>query len=112
MTISRPSLYRSSGMTTQQVVARRPSVLGNFERYLTLWVALCILAGVGLGAVVPGLFRVLGDLNVARVTLPVAALIWLMIVPMLLRVDFGALPLVARQWRGIAITVGINWLVK
>jgi ACR3 family arsenite transporter len=99
-------------MTTTQVVARKPSVLGNFERYLTLWVAFCILAGVGLGAVIPGLFRVLGDLNVARVNLPVAALIWLMIVPMLLRVDFGALPLVARQWRGIAITVGINWLVK
>ena len=99
-------------MTTQQAVVRKPSALGFFERYLTLWVALCILAGIGLGSLVPGPFHVLGGLNVARVNLPVAALIWLMIVPMLLRVDFGALPLVARNWRGIAVTVGVNWLVK
>ena len=99
-------------MTTQQAVVRKPSALGFFERYLTLWVALCILAGIGLGSLVPGPFHALGGLNVARVNLPVAALIWLMIVPMLLRVDFGALPLVARNWRGIAVTVGVNWLVK
>ena len=83
-----------------------------FERFLTLWVALCIVAGIALGAIAPGPFRLLGGMTVANVNLPVAALIWAMIVPMLLRVDFGAIGTVAKHWRGIAITVGINWLVK
>ena len=83
-----------------------------FERFLTLWVALCIVAGIALGAVAPGPFRVLGGLTVANVNMPVAVLIWAMIVPMLLRVDFGAIGDVAKHWRGIAVTVGINWLVK
>jgi ACR3 family arsenite transporter len=86
--------------------------LGFFERYLTLWVVLCILAGIGLGQVLSGPFQALGRLNVAHVNLPVAVLIWLMIVPMLLQVDFGALHRVAEHWRGIAVTTGINWLVK
>ena len=98
-------------MTTQPA-ARKPSALGTFERYLTLWVALCIVAGIGLGTFLPAPFHVLGGLNLARVNLPVALLIWLMIVPMLLRVDFGALHLVMRHWRGIAVTLGVNWLVK
>jgi ACR3 family arsenite transporter len=85
---------------------------GTFERYLTLWVALCILAGVVLGQLLPAPFRALGRMTVAQVNIPVAILIWLMIVPMLLKVDFGALHRVAEQWRGIAVTVGINWLVK
>jgi ACR3 family arsenite transporter len=89
----------------------RPT-LGTFERYLTLWVALCIIAGIVLGQVVPGPFHALGNMNVAQVNIPVAVLIWLMIVPMLIKVDFGALHRVAEQWRGIAVTVGINWLVK
>src|SRR4029077_97870 len=86
--------------------------LGLFERYLTLWVALCIIAGIILGQLMPGPFQMLGRMNVAEVNIPVAVLIWLMIVPMLLKVDFGALHQVAEQWRGIAVTVGINRLMK
>lgn len=95
---------------TRSRVAR--PALGLFERYLTLWVALCIVAGIGLGRLAPGPFQALGKMTVAQVNIPVAALIWLMIVPMLIKVDFGALHRVAEQWRGIAVTVGINWLVK
>jgi arsenite transporter len=95
------------------VSARRAApALGAFERYLTLWVALCIIAGVLLGQLMPAPFQALGRMNVAEVNIPVALLIWLMIVPMLLKVDFGALHRVAEQWRGIAVTVGVNWLVK
>jgi len=101
-------------MTSVAEISRRRAMpaLGTFERYLTLWVALCILAGIALGRLVPGPFQALGCLTVAEVNIPVALLIWLMIVPMLLKVDFGALHRVAEQWRGIAVTVGINWLVK
>src|SRR5438067_4404534 len=91
---------------------RATPALGSFERYLTLWVALCIIAGVLLGQLMPAPFQALGRMNVAEVNIPVALLIWLMIVPMLLKVDFGALHRVAEQWRGIAVTVGVNWLVK
>ena len=86
--------------------------LGMFERYLTLWVALCIAAGVALGQLLPAPFRALGGMTVAQVNIPVAVLIWLMIVPMLLKVDFAALHRVAEEWRGIAVTVGVNWLIK
>jgi ACR3 family arsenite transporter len=86
--------------------------MGSFERYLTLWVALCIVAGIALGAVMPSPFQALGRMEVAKVNLPVALLIWAMIVPMLLRVDFAAMGQVARHWRGIAVTLGVNWLVK
>jgi ACR3 family arsenite transporter len=86
--------------------------MGTFERYLTVWVALCIIAGIALGKVVPGLFHALGAATVAEVNLPVAVLVWLMIVPMLLKIDLGALGQVRSQWRGIAATVGVNWLVK
>ncbi len=86
--------------------------LGAFERYLTLWVALCILAGIALGRLLPGPFEDLGRMTVAAVNIPVAVLIWLMIVPMLMKVDFGALRRVAEEWRGIAVTVGVNWLIK
>jgi hypothetical protein len=91
---------------------RAAPALGTFERYLTLWVALCIIAGVVLGQLMPLPFQALGRMNLAEVNIPVALLIWLMIVPMLLKVDFGALHRVAEQWRGIAVTVGVNWLVK
>src|SRR5467141_2195956 len=91
---------------------RATPALGTFERYLTLWVALCIIAGVVLGQLMPLPFQALGRMNLAEVNIPVALLIWLMIVPMLLKVDFGALHRVAEQWRGIAVTVGVNWLVK
>lgn len=83
-----------------------------FERYLTLWVALCILAGVGLGHLLPGVFQTIGAAEVANVNLPVAVLIWLMVIPMLLRIDFAALRQVGRHWRGIGVTLVINWAVK
>ena len=65
--------------------------MSTFERYLTLWVALCIVAGIALGHVMPGVFQAIGNAEIARVNLPVAALIWLMIVPMLVKIDFAAL---------------------
>ena len=101
-------------MTSVTEIGRRRAApaLGTFERYLTVWVALCIIAGIVLGRLLPGPFQALGRMTVAEVNIPVAVLIWLMIVPMLLKVDFGALHRVAEQWRGIAVTVGINWLVK
>ncbi len=86
--------------------------LGFFERYLTLWVALCMASGVALGQFVPSVFRLLGDATVAQVNLPIAVLVWLMIVPMLLKIDPAALREVGGHWRGIATTVGVNWLVK
>jgi arsenite transporter len=86
--------------------------LGFFERFLTLWVALCIIAGIALGHLVPSLFQAIGAATVAQVNLPVAALVWVMIIPMLLKIDPAALREVGSHWRGIATTVGVNWLVK
>src|SRR6516162_10967739 len=86
--------------------------LGIFERFLTLWVALCIIAGIALGQMAPSVFHALGDATIAQVNLPVAVLVWLMIVPMLLKIDLAALREVGQHWRGIATTVGINWLIK
>lgn len=83
-----------------------------FERYLTGWVALCIVAGISLGQMFPVLFRAIGGIEVARVNLPVALLIWLMIIPMLIKIDFGALSEVRRHWRGIGVTLFVNWAVK
>jgi len=83
-----------------------------FERYLTLWVALCIVAGVALGHLFPGVFQAIGAAEVAQVNLPLAGLIWLMIVPMLMKVDFAALRSVGRHWRGIGVTLLVNWAVK
>lgn len=83
-----------------------------FERYLTLWVFLCIIAGVALGALAPSVFQAIGALEVAQVNLPVALLIWLMIVPMLVKIDFAALKHVGRHWRGISVTLLVNWAVK
>ncbi len=86
--------------------------LGFFERYLTLWVFVCIVTGIALGHLFPAAFRALGKIGLAQVNLPVAVLIWLMIVPMLLKVDFGALHAVRRHWRGIGVTLFVNWGVK
>ncbi|MBV2149381.1 ACR3 family arsenite efflux transporter [Sphingobium sp. AS12] len=83
-----------------------------FERYLSLWVALCIVVGIGLGQLFPSVFALIAGAEVARVNLPVAALIWLMIIPMLLRIDFAALGSVRRHWRGVGLTLFINWAVK
>lgn len=83
-----------------------------FERFLTLWVALCIVAGVAFGRLMPGVFHAIGAADVAQVNLPVAVLIWLMIVPMLIKIDFAALGEVRRHWRGIGVTLFINWAIK
>ena len=83
-----------------------------FERYLTLWVALCIIAGVALGHLMPEVFHLIGGAEIARVNLPVAVLVWLMIIPMLVKIDFGALHQVSEHWRGVGVTLFINWAVK
>ena len=83
-----------------------------FERYLTLWVFLCIVLGVALGQLWPGVFQAIGALEVAQVNLPVGALIWVMVIPMLVKVDFGALHEVRQHVRGIGVTLFVNWLVK
>ncbi|MCW5746601.1 MAG: ACR3 family arsenite efflux transporter [Alphaproteobacteria bacterium] len=86
--------------------------MSTFERYLTLWVALCIVAGIAAGHVLPGAFQAIGAAEIAKVNLPVAVLIWLMIVPMLIKIDFAALAQVREHWRGIGVTLVINWGVK
>ena len=86
--------------------------MSTFERYLTLWVGLCIVVGIGLGHVFPAFFHAVGALEVAKVNIPVAVLIWLMIIPMLLKIDFAALTEVGRHWRGIGVTLFVNWAVK
>ena len=87
-------------------------MMGLFERYLTLWVALAMAAGVALGTVMPGMFQTIGRMELARVNLPVGLLIWVMIIPMLVKVDFGSLGQVRRHARGIGVTLFVNWLVK
>jgi ACR3 family arsenite transporter len=86
--------------------------MSTFERYLSLWVALCIVAGVALGHFFPNVFQLIGAAEIAKVNLPVAALIWLMIIPMLVKIDFAALAQVKEHWRGIGVTLFINWAVK
>ena len=83
-----------------------------FERYLTVWVFLCIIAGIGLGQLFPAPFQALGRMEVARVNIPVGLLIWVMIIPMLIKVDFGALHEIRHHVRGIGVTLFVNWLVK
>ena len=83
-----------------------------FERYLTIWVLLCIVAGIALGQLFPEIFQAIGRIEYARVNLPVGLLIWVMIIPMLVKVDFGALHQVRRHVRGIGVTLFVNWLVK
>ncbi len=91
--------------------ARAPAI-GSFERYLTVWVAMCIVAGVTLGQLLPGAFRAIASLAIAKVNLPVGVLIWVMVVPMLLKIDFAALGQVKSHVRGIVVTLFINWAVK
>ena len=86
--------------------------MGIFERYLSIWVGLCIVAGIALGQVMPGVFASIATAEVARVNLVVAGLIWLMIVPMLLKIDFGALGSVRQHWKGVGVTLFVNWAVK
>jgi ACR3 family arsenite transporter len=83
-----------------------------FERYLTLWVALCIIIGIALGHLFPAAFHMVGAAEIAKVNIPVAILIWLMIIPMLLKIDFSAMRQVGQHWRGISVTLFVNWAVK
>jgi ACR3 family arsenite transporter len=100
-------------MSASTTLAAPPaSSIGFFERYLTLWVGLCILVGIALGQWLPSASQAVAAMEVAKVNLPVGVLIWLMIVPMLVRIDFGALHQVRRHWRGIGITLFVNWGVK
>ena len=94
------------------LAAPAPAPMNLFERWLTLWVALCIVAGVLVGQWLPGPVQAIGQMSVAQVNLPVGLLIWVMVIPMLLRVDFGALHQVGRHWRGIGVTLFVNWAVK
>ena len=86
--------------------------MSTFERYLTIWVALCIVAGVALGHFLPDVFQSIGGAEIAQVNIPVAILIWLMIIPMLVKIDFAALGQVRAHWRGIGVTLFINWAIK
>jgi ACR3 family arsenite transporter len=86
--------------------------MSTFERYLTVWVALCIVVGIALGHFIPGVFQVIGAAEVAKVNIPVAILIWLMIIPMLIKIDFRSMAQVGSYWRGIGVTLFINWAVK
>lgn len=89
-----------------------PMELGTFEKYLTVWVFLCMAIGIGFGKLMPATVQVLGNLSVNEINLPVAILIWLMIIPMLIRVDLSEIHHVKTHWRGILITLGVNWIVK
>jgi ACR3 family arsenite transporter len=101
-------------MNTTTLAARvqTPAPMNVFERYLTVWVFLCIVVGIALGQWLPAPFQAIGRMEVAQVNLPVGALIWVMIVPMLLKIDFGALHQVKQHWRGIGVTLFVNWAVK
>jgi arsenite transporter len=103
-------------MNTPYVAASRKTssnpAISFFERYLTVWVALCILAGITLGQLLPSFFQAIGRMEYAQVNLPVGLLIWVMIIPMLVKVDFGALHEVRQHIKGIGVTLVVNWLVK
>jgi ACR3 family arsenite transporter len=98
--------------TTLPARAAAAAPMSIFERYLTVWVFLCIVVGIGLGQLLPGLFQAIGRMEVAQVNLPVGLLIWVMIIPMLLKVDFASLTQVGQHWRGIGVTLFVNWAVK
>ena len=102
-------------MTTVPTNSAPPSPstgMNVFERYLTLWVFICIVVGIALGQLFPGVFQAIGSMEVAKVNLPVGVLIWVMIIPMLIKVDFGALGEVRKHAKGIGVTLFVNWLVK
>ncbi len=98
--------------TTLPARAQAPAPMSVFERYLTVWVFLCIVVGIALGQMLPGPFQAIGRMEIAKVNIPVGLLIWVMIIPMLLKVDFGALHQVKQHWRGIGVTLFVNWAVK
>ena len=86
--------------------------MGVFERFLSLWVALCIAIGIGLGYLFPAAFQTIGGIELAHINLPVAILVWLMIIPMLLKIDLKALKGVGKHWRGVGVTLFVNWGIK
>ena len=91
---------------------KKVAPMSVFERYLTVWVFLCIVAGIALGQFFPNVFQAVGRMEIAQVNLPVGLLIWIMIIPMLVKVDFGALHEVRQHVKGIGVTLFVNWLVK
>ena len=93
-------------------IPNTPAPMSVFERYLTVWVFLCIVVGIALGQFFPGVFQAIGQMEIAQVNLPVGLLIWVMIIPMLVKVDFGALGEVRQHVKGIGVTLFVNWLVK
>ena len=101
-------------MSASEVILKTETApaISFFERYLSVWVALCIVAGIVLGQLLPALFQAIGRIEVAQVNLPVGVLIWVMIIPMLVKIDFGALGQVRQHWRGISVTLFVNWAVK
>src|SRR5471030_1939911 len=105
-------LQRNPMSSTNTVVGGARPTIGFFERYLTVWVALCIVGGIIAGQWLPTVFEAIGRMEFAQVNLPVGVLIWVMIIPMLVKIDFGAMTQVKSQWRGIGVTLFINWLVK
>jgi ACR3 family arsenite transporter len=107
-----PPIDMSTSQLAHDTAPQAPAGIGFFERYLTLWVALCIAAGVLLGQLAPRFFQGVAVLEVAKVNIPVGLLIWVMIVPMLLKIDFAALGQVKSHARGIGVTLLVNWAVK
>ena len=99
-------------VSSEATIDRPAARMSVFERYLSLWVFLCIVAGIAAGQILPGLFHAIGEMEIAHVNLPVGLLIWVMIIPMLMKVDFGALHEVRAHVRGIGVTLFVNWLVK
>jgi ACR3 family arsenite transporter len=102
----------AGSQTVAKAARRAPGGIGFFERYLSLWVALCIVVGIVLGKLLPGAVHTVSMLELAHVNIPVGILIWVMIIPMLLRIDFASLGKVRTQLRGIGVTLVINWAVK
>jgi len=86
--------------------------MGLFERYLSVWVALAIIAGVTLGSISPAIFAVIASIEIAHVNLPVAVLIWVMIYPMMVQVDFSSIKDVGKKPKGLVLTCVVNWLIK
>ena len=106
-------LFRSMSAQCEMAMKQAAGApMSGFERYLTIWVFLCIVTGIVFGQVLPGLFHAIGHMEVAQVNLPVGLLIWVMIIPMLVKVDFGALGEMKQHVKGIGVTLFVNWLVK
>ena len=102
----------TTGLPTPTTPTAAPAPMSVFERYLSVWVFLCIVAGITLGQMLPGPVQAIGRMEIAQVNLPVGLLIWVMIIPMLLKVDFASLSQVSQHWRGIGVTLFVNWAVK